>query len=173
MQFPNINIQNIAFSILGLLGIIILISSFNIKTNIMNSVFGVKNINVMEDNYENNRQYANVKEGFTGKEGFIFNTDNTVKDDDIDVCITRKIKALKSELGDQQGIDNIKQIMTNAKKVCNYEASKCMMNLLSSNKSTTSINLENLLNDPDNNECKRCKDYTELSDKLKQLIDNL
>lgn len=172
MQFSNTTIRNIAYGILGLLALLIFINSFNIKNSILNSLFGVKNMNAIKGNYENDRQYKTFKEGFTVKEGFKFDTD-TVEDDDIDKCIARKIKSLKSELGEEKGINDIKKILKNAKKVCNYEATKCMMNLLSDNKTTKSVDMENLLKDPDNKDCKRCNDYTELSEKLKSIIDNL
>ena len=48
-----------------------------------------------------------------------------------------------------------------------------MMNLLSSNKNTKTINLENILEDPDNRDCAKYKDYTGLSKQLQNLIDNL
>ena len=48
-----------------------------------------------------------------------------------------------------------------------------MMNILSANKNSKTIDLENILNDLDNKDCKRCRDYTELSEKLKDIIDNL
>ena len=46
-----------------------------------------------------------------------------------------------------------------------------MMNLLSDNKTTKSVDMENLLKDPDNKDCKRCNDYTELSEKLNLIKD--
>ena len=169
MQFSNNTIINISYGILGLLGLILIICSFSIKNNIINSVFGIKNMNVIKGINQNDRQYTSFKEGFSVKEGFRFNT-NTVKDDDVDVCIQRKLNSLKTECGN---IDDMKNIFSNAKKACNLEAGKCMMNILSTNKNSKTIDLENILNDPDNKDCKRFKDYTELSENLTSIIDNL
>lgn len=173
MQFSNITIRNISYGVLGLLAILIMLNSFNIKNNIINSVFGVKNINALgsEANIFSS-QPQKVKEGFTTREGFKFDTD-TVEDDNIDDCINRKLTALKSELGGQKGISDIKKILKNAKQACNYEASKCMMNILSANKNTKTINLENILGDRENKDCTRYKDYTQLSEQLDALINNL
>lgn len=167
MQFSSTFMRNIAYGILGLFAIVIMVSSFSIKNNIINSVFGVKNINAFSS--ENNIFSSQPK---TIKEGFTFNTD-TVEDDNIDECINRKLIALKSELGGQKGISDIKKILKNAKEICNYEASKCMMNILSANKNTKTINLENILGDKENKDCKRYDDYTKLSDQLNTLIINL
>ena len=172
MQFSNTFTRNIAYGILGLLVLIIFINSFNIKNNILNSLFGVKNINAINGNFENNRQYKSVREGFLNKDNSKSDTDN-VTDDNIDKCIMRKLNSLKTELGEEEGIEDIKRILSNAKEVCNYEATKCMMNLLSASKNTKSVDLENILDNTDNKDCKRCKDYTELSDKLKDIIDNI
>ena len=167
MQFSNTTIRNISYGVLGLLAILIMFNSFNIKNNIINSVFGVKNINAFSN--ENNVFSSQPK---TIREGFTFNTD-TVDDDNVDQCINRKLNALKSELGGQKGISDIKKILKNAKEVCNYEASKCMMNILSANKNTKTINLENILGDKENKDCKRYDDYTKLSEQLNTLITNL
>lgn len=177
MQFSNTSTRNIAYGVLGLLALIIFVNSFNIKNSIINSVFGVKNIDAIKGNYENGRQYYQFKEGFSNNkdsdnEKYKYNTD-TVDDDNIDLCIKRKLDSLKTELGNKKGISDIKKILNNAKEACNYEATKCMMNLLSDNKNTKTVDLENILKDPDNKDCKRCKDYTELSDKLKHIIDNI
>lgn len=177
MQFSNTFTRNLAYGILGLLAFVILINSFNIKNNILNSLLGVKNMNAIKEynEYDENNKYQSVKEGFFNKDSSNDDTNNmdSIKDDNIDECIMRKLRSLKSELGDKEGIKDIKQILNNAKEVCNYEATKCMMNLLSANKNTKSVDLENILEDPDNKDCKRCKDYTELSDKLKQIINNI
>jgi hypothetical protein len=169
MQFSNTTIINISYGILGLLGLVLIVSSFSIKNNIVNSVFGIKNMNAIKGINNNDREYTSFKEGFSVREGFTFNT-NTVKDDDLDTCIERKLNSLKTECGN---IDDMKNIFDNAKKACNLEAAKCMMNILSANKNSKTIDLENILNDRDNKDCKRCRDYTELSEKLKDIIDNL
>ena len=171
MQFNSTYSRNMAYGLLGILAILIMCCSFSIKNNIINSVFGVKNIKAYNDAQEYTH-WDQGKEGFTVREGFSFNTDN-VKDDNIDDCINRKLTSLKTELGGTKGINGIKKILKNTKQSTDYEATKCMMNLLSSNKTTKSIDLESILNDPENKDCARYKEYTELSSKLKDLIDSI
>ena len=99
----------------------------------------------------------------------LFNTDKD--EESIDECINRKLASLKTELGGNKGINDIKKTLNNAKQICDYEATKSMMNLLSANKTTKTINLEDIFNDTDNKDCGRCKDYTQISSKLKDMID--
>ena len=172
MQFSSTSFRNTCYGILGLLAIVIMVSTFSIKNNIINSIFGVKNIKA----YSNQQEYTpwNNREGFTVREGYSFNTDkDNDKEDSVTECIQRKLSALKTELGNSEGIDDIKKILKDSKQICDYEATKSMMNLISTNKTTKSVDLENILNDSDNKDCIRCKDYTELSDNLKKLIDSI
>tara|TARA_B110000503_G_scaffold136659_3_gene219422 strand:+ start:954 stop:1475 length:522 start_codon:yes stop_codon:yes gene_type:complete len=173
MEFSSITIRNIAYGVLGLLALFIMLNSFNIKNSMINSVFGVGNYSV----YENNSDSYYKSQPQPIREGFLFDTGN--KDSDkqeeerLDECINRKLNSLKVELGGSSGITEIKRTLTKAREACNYEASKCMMNLLSSNRNTKTINLEKLLDDPENRDCTKYKDYTGLSTQLTQLIDNL
>jgi len=173
MQFSNETLRNIAYGVLGIFALFIMLNSFNIKNNIINSVFGIGNVDALPSiNGSSNNIFKSQNEPV--REGFTFNTDgDKVEDENLDQCIQRKLTALKSELGGKSGISDIKKILENAKQACNYEASKCMMNLLSSNKNTKTINLENILEDPDNRDCAKYKDYTGLSKQLQNLIDNL
>lgn len=169
MQFSNTTLRNIAYGVLGIFAIFIMLNSFNIKNNILNSVFGIGNQDALSSS-------SNIftSHDTTVKEGFTFNTDgDKVEDENLDQCIQRKLTALKTELGGKSGINDIKKILENAKQACNYEASKCMMNLLSANRNTKTINLEKILDDPDNRDCDKYKDYTGLSRQLQNLIDNL
>lgn len=64
MQFSSTFMRNIAYGILGLLAIVIMVSSFTIKNNIINSVFGVSNVKAFNDNKNNYATFGSVKEGF-------------------------------------------------------------------------------------------------------------
>ena len=172
MQFSNTTLRNIAYGILGIIALFIMLNSFNIKNNILNSVFGIGNRDALPSVNTINNIFKSQNEQV--REGFTFNTDgDQVEDENLDQCIQRKLTALKTELGGKSGINDIKKILENAKQACNYEASKCMMNLLSANRNTKTINLEKILDDPDNRECAKYKDYTGLSTQLQKLIDNL
>ena len=174
MQFSSISSRNIAFGVLVLLAILIMTTTFSIKNSILTSVFGVKNVKAYSDidNLNNLNNYESVnREGFTIREGFTFNTNKD--EESIDECINRKLASLKTELGGSKGINDIKKTLNNAKQICDYEATKSMMNLLSANKTTKTINLEDIFNDTDNKDCGRCKDYTQISSKLKDMIDSL
>ena len=48
-----------------------------------------------------------------------------------------------------------------------------MMNILNDNKGAKSINVESLIEDDNNDNCIKCKKYTELSDRINSMIDNL
>ena len=172
MQFSSTSLRNIAFGILALLGLLIMTSTFSIKNNIINSVFGVKNINAYNDVQEYSNWNSNTREGFTVREGFNFEKDKE-NEETVDECIARKVASLKTELGGIQGIRDIKKTLENAKQICDYEATKSMLNLISANKTSKTVNFEDLLNDNENKDCTRCKDYTDLSSKLKDMIDNI
>ena len=66
-----------------------------------------------------------------------------------------------------------KKILLNTKKICDLECAKCMMTMLSDNKSLKTIDLENILDDETDENCIKCKKYTELSTSIKSIIDNL
>ena len=48
-----------------------------------------------------------------------------------------------------------------------------MMNMLDDNKGAKSINVESLIEDENNDNCVKCKKYTELSDTINSMINNL
>ena len=106
----------------------------------------------------------NVKEGFS-----LSDNDN---DNSINECILRKIKALESELGNSDDHNKIKEILKNAKKACDYDATKCIINLIKKNTGPTSLNLDDMFNDKDK-DCIHYKNCTELSKNLTTMIDNI
>tara|TARA_Y100000591_G_scaffold46852_1_gene35242 strand:+ start:13530 stop:14018 length:489 start_codon:yes stop_codon:yes gene_type:complete len=162
MQFKNSQLQFICYAILGFFALIIIINSFNIKNNIINTMYGMQNFNA----YNTGDYQLNTREGFTSSK--------SIKDDSIDECINRKINSTRDELGGDKGCKDVKKILTDVKKSCNLEGAKCMMNLLSSNKSSKTINLEKIINnDNDDDEINKYKQYTELSTSLQNIIDNI
>ena len=166
MQFSDTRTRNIAYGVLGLVAIVLMVSSFSIKNNIINSVFGVKNMDVFEN--------SKSQEGFSNrknvKEGFSLNDNDN--DNSINECILRKIKALESELGNSDDHNKIKEILKNAKKACDYDATKCIINLIKKNTGPTSLNLDDMFNDKDK-DCIHYKNCTELSKDLTTMIDNI
>ena len=87
--------------------------------------------------------------------------------------IENKLKGLVQELGGSEGKSETKKILVNTKKICDLECAKCMMTMMSEKKSMKTIDLENILADETNENCMKCKKYTELSSSIKSIIDNL
>ena len=48
-----------------------------------------------------------------------------------------------------------------------------MVDMLDENKGNRTIDVEKLINTNNNDNCSKCKKYTELSDTIKSMIDNL
>lgn len=122
------------------------------------------------------RSFTNVnsnKENFNVKEGFTNDSNNSTKNDDIFKIIENKLKGLVEELGGHEGKTETKKILVNTKKICDLECAKCMMTMISDKKSVKTIDLENILDDETNENCIKCKKYTELSSSIKSIIDNL
>ena len=128
-----------------------------------------------------NSNNTNIKENFDGikndiknkKEGFTNDSNNTTKNNDVFKIIENKLKGLVEELGGNEGKFETKKILVNTKKICDLECAKCMMTMISDKKSVKTIDLENILEDETNENCIKCKKYTELSSSIKSIIDNL
>lgn len=128
-----------------------------------------------------NSNNTNIKENFVGiknsiknvKEGFTYDTNDTTKNNDVFKIIENKLKGLVEELGGNEGKSETKKILVNTKKICDLECAKCMMTMISDKKSVKTIDLENILEDETNENCIKCKKYTELSSSIKSIIDNL
>jgi len=119
-------------------------------------------------NVNSNNTKINVKEGFTNDDNA-----NATKNDDVFKIIENKLKGLVEELGGHEGKSETKKILVNTKKICDLECAKCMMTMISDKKSVKTIDLENILDDETDENCIRCKKYTELSSSIKSIIDNL
>jgi len=127
-----------------------------------------KNSNaVIEENYNN----MNIKEGF--KEGLTESNYNKNETDSIFKMIDNKLRGLTLELGGNEGRNETKKILTSTKKICDMECAKCMMAMLNDKKSINTINFEGILDDETDENCIKCKKYSELSTSITSIINNL
>ena len=158
MKFSNKSLENIAYGLLTALVLIIIFKCINYNSRILEQVNfrGKTNMN------------SNVVEGFGGR-----NERKYKKDESVYELVERKLDGLSRELGGSQGKKETKQILANTKKICSLECAKCMMNMIEENKGIKSIDLERMLDDEDSENCIKCKKYTELSQSIQSIIDNL
>ena len=106
-------------------------------------------------------------------EGMFNNKTSIESDDSIFTLINRKLESLEKELGGSNGKKDIKNILKKTKQVCDLECSKCMMNMINKNKNVKTIDLDSLVEDDSSSDCIKCKNYTELSNSIKNMIDSL
>lgn len=163
------NYTFITYGLLTLLIIFIYSISFKYKFKTAQhlSFRTITNVNSNKENF-NTKEDSKVTEGFSST-----TNDNTMKNDDIFKIIENKLKGLVQELGGSEGKSETKKILVNTKKICDLECAKCMMTMMSEKKSMKTIDLENILADETNENCMKCKKYTELSSSIKSIIDNL
>jgi len=163
------NYTFITYGLLTLLIIFIYSISFKYKFKTAQhlSFRTITNVNSNKENF-NNKEDSKVTEGFSST-----TNDNTMKNDDIFKIIENKLKGLVQELGGSEGKSETKKILVNTKKICDLECAKCMMTMMSEKKSMKTIDLENILADETDENCMKCKKYTELSSSIKSIIDNL
>jgi len=152
--------KNIAYAVLAVLFIVIIFSCFNFQQRV------VQNLSFREVTNINSN-----KEGFTSNSRLKENKYKT--DDDLLKMIENKLRGLTEELGGTEGKKEVKSLLTSTKKIVNLECAKCMMNMLDDNKGAKSINIENLIEDNNSDNCIKCKKYTELSSTINSMIDNL
>lgn len=164
------NYTFITYGLLTLLIIFIYSISFKykFKTAQQLSFRSFTNVNSNKENF-NDKKNTTIKEGFTDEN----DSSSTTKNGDVFKVIENKLKGLVQELGGNEGKTETKKILLNTKKICDLECAKCMMTMLSDNKSLKTINLENILDDETDENCIKCKKYTELSTSIKSIIDNL
>jgi len=163
------NYTFITYGLLTLLIIFIYSLSFKykFKTAQQLSFRSFTNLNSNKENF-NNKKDSKVTEGFSST-----SDDTSKKNDDIFKVIDNKLKGLVQELGGNEGKSETKKILINTKKICDLECAKCMMTMISDKKSVKTIDLENILTDETDENCIKCKKYTELSSSIKSIIDNL
>ena len=160
MNFTMEMYKNIAYAVLAVLFIVIIFSCFNFQQRV------VQNLSFREVTNINSN-----KEGFTSNSRLKENKYKT--DDDLLKMIENKLRGLTEELGGTEGKKEVKSLLTSTKKIVNLECAKCMMNMLDDNKGAKSINIENLIEDNNSDNCIKCKKYTELSSTINSMIDNL
>jgi hypothetical protein len=172
------NTNNYTFITYGLLTLLIIFIysisfKYKFKTAQHLSFRSITNVNSNKENF-NNKENSNAKKDTKVTEGFSSTTnDNTMKNDDIFKIIENKLKGLVQELGGNEGKTETKKILVNTKKICDLECAKCMMTMMSEKKAMKTIDLENILADETDENCIKCKKYTELSSSIKSIIDNL
>tara|TARA_B100000900_G_scaffold416047_1_gene448708 strand:- start:2127 stop:2609 length:483 start_codon:yes stop_codon:yes gene_type:complete len=152
--------KNIAYLVLAVLFIVIIFSCFNYQKRV------VQNLSFREVTNLNSN-----KEGFTSNNRLKENKYN--KDDNLFKMIENKLRGLTEEIGGTEGKKEVKSLLTSTKKIVNLECAKCMMNMLDDNKGAKSINIENLIENDNTDNCVKCKKYTELSNTINSMIDNL
>ena len=157
----------ITYGLLTLLIIFIYSISFKykFKTAQQLSFRSFTNLNSNKENFSVKQDNISTKEGFASTD--------TTKNDDVFKVIENKLKGLLEELGGNEGKSETKKILVNTKKICDLECAKCMMTMINDKKSVKTIDLENILEDETNENCIKCKKYTELSSSIKSIIDNL
>jgi hypothetical protein len=158
------NTNNYTFITYGLLTLLIIFIysvsfKYKFKTAQQLSFRSLTNLNSNKENFNNK------KEGFT-------NDAPATKNDDVFKVIENKLKGLVEELGGHEGKNETHKILVNTKKICDLECAKCMVTMISDKKSVKTIDLENILADESNENCIKCKKYTELSNSIKSIIDN-
>jgi hypothetical protein len=163
------NYTFITYGLLTLLIIFIYSISFKYKFKTAQhlSFRSITNVNSNKENFIPKKN-TKVTEGFSNT-----TNDNTMKNDDIFKIIENKLKGLVQELGGNEGKTETKKILVNTKKICDLECAKCMMTMMSEKKAMKTIDLENILADETDENCIKCKKYTELSSSIKSIIDNL
>lgn len=160
MRFSNKFYQNISYGFLLLLVIFLLVEIFKFKNNLFKKITS-NNVNSLENN--------KLVEGF----GNTLDKHKYNNKDDISVIINRKLKGLNEELGGDKGKNEIKDMLKNTKKISNLECAKCMVNMIEENKKGRHLDIENLLDDENNDDCIKCKKYGELSNTIQTMIDNI
>ena len=97
----------------------------------------------------------------------------SINSNNIAELMFNKVKGLVQEIGGKEGKQETINILKNTKRVCNLECAKCMMKMIDNSKSLKTIDIDNLLFNEDDENCIKCKKYTELSNTIQNMIDNL
>tara|TARA_B100000768_G_scaffold171917_1_gene179662 strand:- start:1064 stop:1531 length:468 start_codon:yes stop_codon:yes gene_type:complete len=155
MTFKTELYKKIAHVVLALLFIGIICSCFTFQRRV------VQNLSFRENtNLNSNR------EGFGNK-------DKDNKDADLIKLIENKLKGLQEELGGKSGIKEVKEVLTNTKKIVNLEGAKCIINMIEDNKGSRSIDIEKLLSDDNEDNNVKCEKYSTLSSAITDILENL
>lgn len=154
------------YIILFILAIFIICYSFSFKQSLVKTF----NFNKKKFSYSSSPIY---REGFEILNNKDNNNSNTINSNNIGELMFNKVKGLVEEIGGKEGKQETITILKNTKKVCNLECAKCMMKMIDNSKSLKTIDVDNLLFNEDDENCIKCKKYTELSNTIQNMIDNL
>tara|TARA_B110000977_G_C11022231_1_gene471795 strand:+ start:702 stop:1184 length:483 start_codon:yes stop_codon:yes gene_type:complete len=152
--------KQIAYTVLAILFIIIIFSCFNFQHRVVQNL-SFRDVTNLNSN--------SSKEGFNNK----LKENKYNKDDDLFKTIENKLRGLTEEIGGASGKKEVKTLLSNTKQIVNLECAKCMMAMLDNNKGGKSIDFDGLLDDDNSDNCSKCKKYTELSNTITSMIDNL
>lgn len=164
----NTNYSFITYALLSLLIIFIFTLSFKYKFKT------AQNLSFRSLTNQNSNT-STIKEGFSFNNGESSVTKNSskIETDSLFRIIDNKLKGLVQEMGGSDGNVETKKLLTSTKKICDLECAKCMMTMINEQKSLKTIDLENIMEDETNDNCLKCKKYTELSKSIGNIIDSL
>lgn len=164
----NTNYSFITYALLSLLIIFIFSLSFKYKFKT------AQNLSFRSLTYQNSNT-SSIKEGFSfnNSESSVTKNSSKIETDSLFRIIDNKLKGLVQEMGGSDGNVETKKLLTSTKKICDLECAKCMMTMINEQKSLKTIDLENIMEDETNDNCLKCKKYTELSKSIGNIIDSL
>tara|TARA_B100000780_G_scaffold83755_1_gene57290 strand:- start:529 stop:996 length:468 start_codon:yes stop_codon:yes gene_type:complete len=155
MSFKTELYKKIAHVVLALLFIGIICSCFTFQRRVVQNL-----------SFRDNTNLNSNLEGFGNK-------DRDNKDADLIKLIENKLKGLQEEMGGKSGIKEIKEVLTNTKKIVNLEGAKCIINMIEDNKGGRSIDIEKLLSDDNEDNNVKCEKYSTLSSAITDILENL
>lgn len=164
----NTNYSFITYALLSLLIIFIFTLSFKYKFKT------AQNLSFRSLTNQNSNT-STIKEGFSfnNSESSVTKNSSKIETDSLFRIIDNKLKGLVQEMGGSDGNVETKKLLTSTKKICDLECAKCMMTMINEQKSLKTIDLENIMEDETNDNCLKCKKYTELSKSIGNIIDSL
>lgn len=164
----NTNYSFITYALLSLLIIFIFTLSFKYKFKT------AQNLSFRSLTNQNSNT-STIKEGFSfnNSESSVTKNSSKIETDSLFRIIDNKLKGLVQEMGGSDGNVETKKLLTATKKICDLECAKCMMTMINEQKSLKTIDLENIMEDETNDNCLKCKKYTELSKSIGNIIDSL
>ena len=164
----NTNYSFITYALLSLLIIFIFTLSFKYKFKT------AQNLSFRSLTNQNSNT-STIKEGFSfnKSESSVTKNSSKIETDRLFRIIDNKLKGLVQEMGGSDGNVETKKLLTSTKKICDLECAKCMMTMINEQKSLKTIDLENIMEDETNDNCLKCKKYTELSKSIGNIIDSL
>jgi hypothetical protein len=112
-------------------------------------------------------------EGFTNDKAKTKLQPEKIDHDSLLELIDNKLKYLIMDLGNQKDIEKTRQILKKTKKISDIESSKCIMGILDNNRDNKDFSIENILHNDYDEKCVKYRKYTELSQSIQSIINNL